>query len=111
MNVRTRKPKKKPVARRSKPTVEELAAIEPTPPREDILSRSAGASDGVKFARLFRLFIDSEDSPDYHEYHQIINDPDRFVILDQDQTWDKDKGSTVGITVFLFYVDRFAGPK
>ena len=86
---------------RKNPTIEEMAAIEQETSDARTLS-SKVTSDGVKKAELFHLPLEQE------RYHAIINDRDRYVILESDFTWDKEKGSTVGVTIFLFYVDRFA---
>ena len=88
------------------PSLDEIAAIEEERRVARILEGRASA-EGAKRAELFRIHnpVDSE------RYHEIINNTDQYTVLDSDHTWDKDKGSTIGLTIFLFYVDRFAEKK
>lgn len=100
--------KGKTPARRSKPTPEELTSIEPRPHDPGILSKSR--SNERKHTRLFKITYAGGGGKDFEEYHEILNNRDRYVILDAEQTWDKDKGSTLGVTILLSYVDRFSDP-
>jgi len=103
---KTTKAKTKAKRGRKNPTIEEMAAIEQETEDARTLD-SRVVSDGVKKAELFHL----QYPADAARYHEIINNRDQYVILESDFTWDKEKGSTVGVTIFLFYVDRFAETK
>jgi hypothetical protein len=91
---------------RTHPTLDEIAAVEEEGRQARTLDGRTSA-EGVKRAELFRI----QDPEDSARYHEIINNQDQYTVLDSDHTWDKDKGSTIGLTIFLFYVDRFAEKK
>jgi len=92
--------------RRRKPTKEELAAIEPDPaPVNDrTLDNRFGSSEGLKRAEIFHLHQEGDNQ----RYHEIINNPDRYMVLEHEATWNKDKGMVIGRSMFVLYVDRFA---
>lgn len=94
--------------RRKNPTKEEVAAIEPDPVSDPelTLGNRLGALDGLKRAEIFHLHIPG----DCQRYHEIINEKDRYMILESDATWDKEKGKVIGRSIFLLYVDRHAAP-
>lgn len=100
----TRKP-----TRRKNPTREEIDAIEqdPEPDQELTLGNRFGSLDGLKRAEIFHL----HHPEDHERYHEIINDKDRYMVLESDATWNKDKGMVIGRSIFLLYVDRLAEPK
>lgn len=56
--------------------------------------------------RLVKLFH-TNNPEENRELHLILNDPDRYVIVSREQTWEKDKGITLGMCVFLEYSDLF----
>lgn len=96
-------------ARRKNPTKEEIDAIEPDPgPDQELtLGNRFGALDGLKRAEIFHL----HNPEDCKRYHEIINEKDRYMVLESDATWNKDKGMVIGRSIFLLYVDRHAEPK
>jgi hypothetical protein len=91
---------------RLNPSLDEIAAIEEERRQARTLDGRASA-EGLKKAELFRIHSPADSA----KYHEIINNKDQYTVLDSDHTWDKDKGSTIGLTIFLFYVDRFAEKK
>lgn len=71
---------------------------------EDGLAATLNLSSAGK--RLVKLFH-TNNPEESKELHQILNDPDRYVIVLREQTWEKDKGITLGMCVFLEYSDLY----
>jgi len=109
MTEKKKTKKKAAPRRRQKPTKEELSGIEPIqkPEADDRTLSSRLGSGGRKYAEIFHLHLPSDNI----KYHEIINNQDRYTVLETEFTWNKDKGSVIGLTFYLRYVDRDAEPE